>query len=156
MAPMSLLITVGGAVVFNVANGFVNGTAAALTDEKRLFEWQFWIGVIVFLAGMSINVSADYHLFSLRQQKADGDKPKQRYFIPRKGMFVYVSAANYFGEILEWAGYAIASGNIAGAMFLFFTMANLIPRGLSQHRWYRKTFGDAYPRSRKAIIPFLL
>ncbi len=29
------------------------------------------------------------------------------------------------------------------------------PRALNGHAWYKKTFGDKFPRSRKAIIPFI-
>jgi hypothetical protein len=35
------------------------------------------------------------------------------------------------------------------------TAANLIPRALGHHAWYRGHFAD-YPRARRAVIPFLL
>ncbi|MEO7015762.1 MAG: hypothetical protein ABI130_12305, partial [Leifsonia sp.] len=36
-----------------------------------------------------------------------------------------------------------------------YTFANLAPRAMANHRWYRQTFDD-YPGSRKALIPFVL
>lgn len=69
-------------------------------------------------------------------------------------MFEYVSAANFFGEILEWLGYAIASWSLAGFAFFWFTFCNLGPRGVHHHSDYIKKFPD-YPPSRKALIPFI-
>ena len=42
------------------------------------------------------------------------------YHIPHAGMFRYVSGANFLGEIVEWAGFALASvegGGGAGRLF---------------------------------------
>lgn len=50
------------------------------------------------------------------------------YKIPRGGLFEYVSAANYFGEMVEWTGFAIASWSLPAAAFAFYTFANLAPR----------------------------
>jgi hypothetical protein len=33
-------------------------------------------------------------------------------------------------------------------------MANLVPRALAIHAWYKSEF-DVYPKSRKAIIPYV-
>jgi hypothetical protein len=34
-------------------------------------------------------------------------------------------------------------------------LANLLPRALAHHRWYKQRFPE-YPSERKAIFPFLL
>ena len=39
--------------------------------------------------------------------------------------------------------------------FAIWTAANLIPRAVSHHAWYRRTFPD-YPANRRAVIPALL
>ncbi|MGL5956334.1 MAG: 3-oxo-5-alpha-steroid 4-dehydrogenase, partial [Brevinema sp.] len=39
--------------------------------------------------------------------------------------------------------------------FFLWTVANLLPRALTSHRWYLDHFPD-YPKDRKALIPFLL
>ena len=77
------------------------------------------------------------------------------YRIPRGGLFRWVSCPNYLGEIVEWCGWAIATWSPAGAMFAAWTIANLLPRALSNHRWCRARFPD-YPSERKALIPGLL
>ena len=60
-----------------------------------------------------------------------------------------------FGEILQWFGFALASWSLAGLAFALYTAANLVPRALASHAWYRQQFQE-YPESRKAVIPFLL
>ena len=75
-------------------------------------------------------VAADVTLVKLRKPGESG------YKIPRGGLFEYVSAANYFSEIVEWVGYAIASGGSLPAIaFAFYTFCNVAPRGHSHHRY---------------------
>ena len=45
-------------------------------------------------------------------------------------------------------------GALPGFAFLAWTLANLVPRAVEHHRWYRATFAD-YPRVRRALVPFL-
>eukprot|EP00741_Cyanophora_paradoxa_P009231 tig00001487_g8941.t1 len=78
---------------------------------------------------------------------------KRAYLIPRGGAFEYVSCANYFGELLEWTGFAIATWSPAALAFVLLTAANLVPRARAHHAFYRSHFGERYPKNRKAIIP---
>ncbi len=72
------------------------------------------------------------------------------------GLFEYVSAANYFGECLEWIGFAVASWSLPALAFSLFTWSNIGPRGYHHHLYYKEKFGAEYPKNRKAIIPFLI
>jgi len=108
-----------------------------------------WTGIAIFVGGWILNGSSDRRLIRLR---GPGDAG---YRIPYGGGFRFVTCPNYLGEIIEWAGWALASRSPAALAFAVFTLANLVPRALSHHRWYRAEFPD-YPRERKALIPFLL
>lgn len=77
---------------------------------------------------MFINVQADSILRNSRRQGETG------YKIPRGGAFEYVSGANFFGEIVEWFGYAFFANTLTAWAFCLFTMANTIPRALEHHR----------------------
>jgi hypothetical protein len=66
-----------------------------------------------------------------------------------------VSAPNYLGEIVEWSGWALATWSLAGLAFALYTTANLAPRALANHRWYRQQF-PGYPPERRALLPHLL
>ena len=138
---------------FNTANGFVNayavGHVAHLAEAGWLNDPRFAIGLAIAAIGWIINVQADNILFRLRAPGETG------YKIPHGGMFRYVSGANYLGEIILWAGWAIMSWTLAGLVFLLFTIANLAPRAISHHKWYRAQFPD-YPPQRRALIPGLL
>jgi 3-oxo-5-alpha-steroid 4-dehydrogenase 1 len=83
------------------------------------------------------------------------DAGETAYKIPRGGMFEYVSGANFFGEILEWTGFALASWSLVAFAFAFFTFSNTGPRGVNHHKWYQKKFSDDYPKTRKGVIPFI-
>ncbi|XP_013205190.1 3-oxo-5-alpha-steroid 4-dehydrogenase 1 isoform X2 [Microtus ochrogaster] len=70
------------------------------------------------------------------------------------GLFEYVTAANYLGEIVEWCGFALASWSPSGGAFALFTISTLLSRARQHHQWYHEKFED-YPKSRKILIPFV-
>lgn len=144
---------VGFGVVFNMINGFLNGYAFThsehLLDTAWLTSPWFIIGICLMIIGLTINIISDNILKNLRKPGEHG------YKIPHGGLYKWISVPNYFGEIIEWAGLAIAACTPASLAFLVFTIANLLPRALAHHRWYNKHFAD-YPKDRKAIIPFVL
>lgn len=111
---------------------------------------KFIVGTAIWFLGFLINMNADGILRKLRNTP-----PTNVYKIPQGGLFNFVSGANFFGEILEWLGYAIASQSLAGWAFWVWVVANLVPRGLAHHEWYLAKFED-YPKQRKAVIPFIL
>jgi 3-oxo-5-alpha-steroid 4-dehydrogenase 1 len=107
------------------------------------------VGALIFFIGMGINIHSDHLLRSLRKGKDGG------YKIPRGGMFNFVSGANYFGESVEWTGYALACWNVPASCFALFTVVNLGSRAIQYHWFYLDKFED-YPKDRKAFVPFLL
>ena len=142
-------------MVFNTLNALMQGGwIFYLAPEGYYADWlvkpYLWIGVLVFVAGMVINLHSDYIIRHLRKP---GDR---RHYIPKGGMFRYVSSANYFGELLEWTGFAIASWSWAGGVFVWWTFANLAPRSASLYKRYEKEFGEEFTSlKRKRIIPFI-
>ncbi len=40
-------------------------------------------------------------------------------------------------------------------LFPFVLVCLMAPRATNGHKWYKKTFGDKFPRTRKAIVPFV-
>ena len=152
--PMPLSIVLS-AVFFNLVNGSLQGlwlgelAPSPLPSQLslRLSEPRIAIGLALFVAGAAINLQSDAILRRLRRQSSG-------YQVPHGGLFRYVSCPNYFGEIVEWTGFAMVMGALPGFAFLAWTLANLVPRALEHHRWYRATFPD-YPRDRRALVPFL-
>ncbi|XP_056135614.1 3-oxo-5-alpha-steroid 4-dehydrogenase 2a [Lampris incognitus] len=139
-------------VIFCSINGFLQGhylLHCAHFQHTWLTNFRIAAGLLLFYLGMAINIHSDVILRNLRRPG------EVVYRIPRGGMFEYVSGANLFGEILEWLGYAVATWSLASFSFTFFTMCSIGPRAYHHHRDYLHKFKD-YPRSRKAVIPFLL
>ncbi len=141
------------AVLYNCANGYVNGFHLFVAAHRYPATWlgdpRFIAGMALFAAGMATHISSDRILQRLRMQGSS------RYAIPYGGMFRYVSCPNYLGEIAQWFGFALATWSLAGLSFAVFTTANLLPRAPANHRWYRRQFPD-YPEQRKAILPAIL
>ena len=107
------------------------------------------LGLSVVVIGFAIHVRSDAILRGLRAENGPG------YHVPRGFMYRYIICPNYFGEVLQWTGFAIMAGHMGGWCFAIWTAANLVPRALDHHRWYRSTFAD-YPPARRAIIPGVL
>ncbi|KAM9314979.1 3-oxo-5-alpha-steroid 4-dehydrogenase 2-like isoform 2-T2 [Pholidichthys leucotaenia] len=149
--PVPLKIVVSAAI-FCSLNGFLQGhflLHCSHFDDTWMTKIRMTTGFLIFLLGLTINIHSDQILIHLR-------KPGEViYRIPKGGMFEYVSAANFFGEMVEWFGYAIVVWDLPAFAFAFFTVCSLGPRAVHHHRDYQRRFKD-YPPSRKALIPFIL
>ena len=130
-------------MVFNGLNAYFIGSwlFEFAPEGKYTMEWftspQFIIGTLVFITGMLINIDSDYVIRHLRKP---GDT---RHYIPKKGLYKYVTSANYFGELTEWVGYAILTWSPAGLLFAIWTFANLAPRSKSLTAKYEEEFGTS-------------
>lgn len=144
--------------LFNVLNTYVQIRSAAHYVDYDGWVWTagIWtcgrvgIGVGMFGWGMWVNVRADLALVKLKRDGGGG------YRIPRGGWFELVSCPNYMGEMVEWLGWAVVAWSPAAFGFCLYTASNLLPRAWSYHKWYREKFGEDYPRSRKAVLPYIL
>jgi len=149
---MPLMAVVTG-MLFNSVNGFLNGYAFSHSEHLAMENWLYspWFifGIGMMVIGLGINIQSDSILRNLR-------KPGETdYKIPQGGMYRWISVPNYFGEIIEWCGLALAAMTPAALVFALFTISNLFPRALAHHKWYQQNF-DQYPENRKAIIPFII
>ncbi len=138
------LVTMVMAIVFNFFNALGIGASLAPRGLSLLVV----LGAPIFVAGLVINLHSDAVLRRLRQTEGE-------YQVPTGGLYRWVSCPNYLGECLEWLGFALMASTLAALAFFVFTVANLLPRALTHHRWYRARFPD-YPKERKALVPFVL
>ncbi|XP_078261487.1 3-oxo-5-alpha-steroid 4-dehydrogenase 2-like isoform X1 [Rhinoraja longicauda] len=140
------------ACIFCTLNGYLQGYSMIYCthyDDDWTSGIRFTSGVLLFFMGLTINIHSDHILLCLRKSS------EKSYFIPQGGFFEYVSGANYFGEIVEWFGYALATCTFPAFMFAIFTAINLGFRAHQHHRYYVQKFDD-YPKSRKSLIPFII
>jgi len=141
------------AVFFNFINGFFNGYYLGnfymINNDYSIHDPQLVVGIILFFIGMGVNLHSDQILINLRKNSSNG------YKIPVGGFFRWISSPNYFGEIIEWLGFAFMVNSLPAFSFFIWTVANLVPRAMDNHAWYKNHFED-YPENRKAVIPYLL
>nr|AWI66899.1 methylene-fatty-acyl-phospholipid synthase [Caecomyces sp.] len=151
---MPILIMLSG-VTFNMMNGLMQGgwifyvSPADLYTSNWLYSPQFIIGVIMFFIGMGINLHSDYIIRHLRKP---GD---HNHYLPKGGFYDYVTSANYFGELIEWLGWAILTWSWAGLVFFIWSFANLVPRANTIYKKYQKMFPEMENLKLKRVIPFI-
>lgn len=152
---MPLSIVVMG-VTFNLLNALMQGGWIFYISPKDYYpsDWltdpRFIVGFLIFIIGMYINIQSDDIIRNLRKE---GDT---RHYLPKGGMFDYVTSANYFGEFVEWVGFAILTWSWAGAVFALWTFANLAPRADHIYKKYQMEFGDELNTKKvKRMIPFI-
>ena len=151
--PLSIILM---GVTFNVLNALMQGGWIFYISPDAYYgaDWlttpKFIGGFLVFIIGMYINIQSDDIIRNLRK---DGDS---KHYLPKEGMFRYVTSANYFGEFIEWVGFAILTWSWAGAVFAWWTFANLAPRAHRIYDAYKKEFGDELnTKKTKRLIPFI-
>lgn len=151
--PLSIILM---GVTFNTLNALMQGGWIFYISPDKMYtpDWivnpKFICGTIIFLVGMYVNLQSDYIIRHLRKP---GDTA---HYLPEKGMFRYVTSANYFGEFVEWIGFAILTWSWSGAVFALWTFANLGPRAARIYERYQDEFPDQLDTSKvKRIIPFI-
>ena len=153
--PMSIALM---SILFNFANAYLNAVWIYRLGPERPVSWlgdpRFLCGVALFALGYIINHQSDRILFRLREPGRLAPEGGGGYKIPYGGLYRFVSCPNYFGELVEWTGWALCTFSPAGLAFALASAANLVPRARTHHRWYREKFPD-YPQDRKAIVPLI-
>ena len=152
---MPILIVLMG-MLFNTVNTLLIGlwifyfSPAEMYSRAWLSDPRFIAGSVLFFAGMFINISSDSYIRSLRKNGSS------KHYYPSRGMYRYITSANYFGELVEWLGFAVLTWSSAGFLFVFWTACNLVPRSDTIYKKYAETFPDEVSRYKpKRIIPFL-
>lgn len=141
---------------FNALNAYIQGGwLFYVSPEQYSLDWfwspQFIIGTIIFFTGMVINMQSDIIIRHLRKDKSDNN-----YYLPTGFLFDKINSANYFGEVLEWVGFAILSWSVSGLVFVLWTLANIIPRAASVYERYTQFFGEDFTKlKRYKILPFI-
>lgn len=143
-------------VTFNVINGVLQGGGLYWYPDPDyqdgaayLLRWNVIAGLLLFFAGMAVNLHSDHVVRHLRRP---GDN---RHYLPSRGLYRYVTSANYLGEIVEWVGFALAADTLVAWVFPLWTAANLVPRANAIYHRYMAEFGEDALGKRKRIIPFL-
>ncbi|OXA55679.1 steroid 5-alpha-reductase DET2 [Folsomia candida] len=108
-----------------------------------------FVAIGMSILGAWLNTRHDWILTQLRARG-------KGYQIPEGSLFEYVSCPNYFGECLEWWGFALVTGGgRPQVLFAIFSTVFLGFRARFTRKWYHAKFGAKYPRERKAMIPFV-
>lgn len=151
--PLSIIVM---GMTFNVLNALMQGgwifylSPADYYPADWLTDPRFIIGFLIFISGMFVNIQSDDIIRNLRKE---GDT---QHYLPKQGMFRYVTSANYFGEFIEWVGFAILTWSWAGAVFALWTFANLAPRASRIYDKYKVDFAEELDTKKtKRIIPFI-
>lgn len=70
-------------------------------------------------------------------------------------LFNFVSCPNYTYEIGSWIAFTIMTSCLPAGIFTLAGAYQMTIWALGKHRNYRKEFSN-YPKSRKAIYPFVI
>ena len=152
----SLFVVAIGWVVTGL-HGYLNAVWASSLSPQIGWEWfgepHVVAGVLLYYAALVGNIHSDHIVRNLRtrQEVTAGVKV---YRIPEGGLFRFVTNPSYLTELVFWAGFALFTWSLAGVFILAISMANLIPRAISTHDWYRERFPE-YPRDQKILVPFV-
>lgn len=101
------------------------------------------------------NLSIHINLRNLRPPGSKVRKIPKSDANPLTKLFNFVSCPNYTYEIGSWIFFSIMTSCIPAGLFAFAGAYQMAIWALGKHKNYKKEFKD-YPKSRKAIFPFVL
>lgn len=107
-----------------------------------------YLGLVVFVVGISGNLYHHYLLSKLRQKNDKG------YKIPRGGLFSLIVCPHYLFEITTFVGISLISQTIYSYLCAVGIAFYLLGRSYVTRNWYLSKF-ENFPKSVKALIPFV-
>ena len=116
-------------------------------EDRSLDELKWFGGAMVVFEICNL-----YCHIILRRLRSDGTRAHK---IPYGFAFKFVSFPNYFFEFLSWTVFAVMTNNWSSYVFLVAGTGTMMMWAKQKHAKYKKTFGDKYPKNRKAMIPFI-
>ena len=120
-------------------------------ESSWLLSWHFITGIILFLTGFIINKTADEKLRHYEKEIV-----LKNMFSPIGWLFEYISCPHYFGEIIEWLGWAVMTWSLPWSrIFSYLPLPIFFQEELIHTVCTGKSFED-YPVKRKAVIPFII
>ncbi|KAJ2890964.1 3-oxo-5a-steroid 4- dehydrogenase [Coemansia aciculifera] len=103
----------------------------------------------IFLFAELSNLST--HI-TLRNLRPPGTRVRR---VPYGYGFDLVSCPNYLFETIAWVVIAAMTRSLASVLFLVVSTGQMYLWAVKKHKQYKREFAD-YPKSRKAMIPFIL
>jgi 3-oxo-5-alpha-steroid 4-dehydrogenase 3 len=145
---------------FYTSSGFalIDSLVNNIEDINYFSKFDLFI-FIVFLFASYSQYKSHLILSELRIRRSENGKQIINYShsIPNGRLFDLVSCPHYFTEIVIYLCiYSLSHFNNLWAVLVLWVLVNQTIAGLLTHEWYCLTFGDKYPKSRKAIFPYLL
>ncbi|KIW98391.1 uncharacterized protein Z519_00051 [Cladophialophora bantiana CBS 173.52] len=155
----------------NIACWLVYSTLTANTESRALISFGSFIGVSIFLLGLTGNIWTETTLYDLRRgaarrkSKSEGKATitydKVYVIPPAEGAFKYILHPHYVLEWLEWTGYWILGGvwglgwggQSPALWFVICEIVTMLPRAVTVRQWYEEKFGKRAVGGRAGAIP---
>ncbi|PBC31679.1 Trans-2,3-enoyl-CoA reductase [Apis cerana cerana] len=118
-------------------------------------QFQFLVGLVTFVLCELGNLSIHLALRDLRPAGSTVRKIP----VPTNNLFTllfnFVSCPNYTYEIGSWIGFTIMTSCLPAGFFTIAGAYQMTVWAIGKHKAYKREFPQ-YPKTRKAIIPFVL
>ncbi|KAK4302176.1 hypothetical protein Pmani_025712 [Petrolisthes manimaculis] len=89
-------------------------------------------------------------------RKKQGKNGKERYVLPRGGLFCVVSCPHMLAEFGIYIGVMLVLwSHYSWPIVTLWVLCNQVVVARMNHKWYQNTFKD-YPKKRKAMFPYIL
>ncbi len=117
-------------------------------------NWIDWLGVVLFISGISLHLAAEYQRFKFKQN------PQNQGKLLTRGLWRLSRHVNYFADLLWVTGFAMVTHNwwsalIVVFLFVFFYFFNIPLQEKHLSQKYGEQFYQ-YKSKTKALIPFIL
>lgn len=114
------------------------------------------VGILCCVVGELLN---GYHHWLLRQLRLNNDQKKDKYRLPKGGLFNYTLTPHYFTEQLTFLGLILIGQNVVTLSLRLFPFTYLTVRAYKTKLWYTSNLTNKSDKAdlstRKNLIPFV-